>query len=319
MLKYYKIQNTNNLVETTSDDYDWANAVSPNNLEISQLRSRTHLDSESLNQILSNSQSNHIDGLSKDPNPVTMILQYPTKILSNFGNFYEYTTRPIVLVITNDNDKDDLITMSKEVPDFISHIISNTEHLKLNIGAKEDIILSAIYYLAREFENVLLNIENTTIRLEKSLNKATDNDTLYEIMSLQKTLNSFTSALRRNNEICNQIIQDEDYFNDPKYNDLSKKASLALDDTFEKDQYLKQVLEDYSSMIQAVVQNNQSTSINKLTVWSIVLACVSAVAGILGMNYVIPFASDHYMFYFVLLGILGVGAFIWYKLKNTLN
>ncbi|QNO01206.1 hypothetical protein [Lactobacillus phage Lbab1] len=293
MQQFYKIGSTHEVDELKGGDYDWLEITNPSNRDLSLVQKRTGLDVSTSKLILSSHESSHIEGLTEPDKPLMIVLQYPKIVKSNLGDFKEYTTSPIILILSNDGDNNDLITISSHEPSFISIIQKDSKNLKVPITSKKDIMLLVIYYMSQEYRSILNILSKDANDLEQSLKTATNNNIFYHIMSIQKTVSSFLDSLANNQSICEKIEDDANYFASEKYTELTRSASLALEETSESARHLDYILDKYASLVSSIVGNNQLATINKFTEWSIVLSFLSASFGALGINYYLPEESSH--------------------------
>lgn len=293
MQQLYKIRNTHEIENIKDGDYDWLEITKPDDNDLSLVQKRTGLDISTSKLILSSHESSHIEGLTEPDKPLMIVLQYPKMVESNLGDFKEYATNPIILILSNDGDNNDLITISNHEPSFISKIQEDSENLKVPINNKKDIMLLVIYYMSQEYRSILRSLSKDANGLEQSLKTATNNNIFYHIMSIQKTVSSFLDSLANNQNICEKIEDDANYFASEKYTELARSASLALEETSEAARHLDYILDKYASLVSSIVGNNQLATINKFTEWSIVLSFLSASFGALGMNYYLPGESSH--------------------------
>ena len=289
----YKIRSTHKIENIKGGDYDWLEINKPDDNDLSLVQKRTGLDISTSKLILSSHESSHIEGLTEPDKPLMIVLQYPKMVESNLGDFKEYATNPIILILSNDGDNNDLITISNHEPSFISKIQEDSENLKVPITNKKDIMLLVIYYMSQEYRSILRSLSKDANGLEQSLKTATNNNIFYHIMSIQKTVSSFLDSLANNQNICEKIEDDANYFAQEKYTELARSASLALEETSEAARHLDYILDKYASLVSSIVGNNQLATINKFTEWSIVLSFLSASFGALGMNYYLPGESSH--------------------------
>lgn len=289
----YKIRSTHEIENIKDGDYDWLEITKPDDNDLSLVQKRTGLDISTSKLILSSHESSHIEGLTEPDKPLMIVLQYPKMVESNLGDFKEYATNPIILILSNDGDNNDLITISNHEPSFISKIQEDSENLKVPINNKKDIMLLVIYYMSQEYRSILRSLSKDANGLEQSLKTATNNNIFYHIMSIQKTVSSFLDSLANNQNICEKIEDDANYFASEKYTELARSASLALEETSEAARHLDYILDKYASLVSSIVGNNQLATINKFTEWSIVLSFLSASFGALGMNYYLPGESSH--------------------------
>lgn len=289
----YKIRSIHEIDNIKDGDYDWLEITKPNDNDLSLVQKRTGLEISTSKLILSSHESSHIEGLTEPDKPLMIVLQYPKMVESNLGDFKEYATNPIILILSNDGDNNDLITISNHEPSFIAKIQEDSKNLKVPITNKKDIMLLVIYYMSQEYRSILRSLSKDANGLEQSLKTATNNSIFYHVMSIQKTVSSFLDSLANNQNICEKIEDDANYFASEKYTELARSASLALEETSEAARHLDYILDKYTSLVSSIVGNNQLVTINKFTEWGIVLSFISASFGALGMNYYLPGESSH--------------------------
>lgn len=292
MQQLYKIRSTHEIDNIKDGDYDWLEITKPNDSDLSLVQKRTGLDISTSKLILSSHESSHIEGLTEPDKPLMIVLQYPKMVESNLGDFKEYATNSIILILSNDGDNNDLITISNHEPSFIAKIQEDSKNLKVPITNKKDIMLLVIYYMSQEYRSILRSLSKDANSLEQSLKTATNNSIFYHVMSIQKTVSSFLDSLANNQNICEKIENDANYFASEKYTELARSASLALEETSEAARHLDYILDKYASLVSSIVGNNQLATINKFTEWSIILSFLSASFGALGMNYYLPGESS---------------------------
>jgi len=289
----YKIRSTHEIENIKDGDYDWLEITKPNDSDLSLVQKRTGLDISTSKLILSSHESSHIEGLTEPDKPLMIVLQYPKMVESNLGDFKEYATNPIILILSNDGDNNDLISISNHEPSFIAKIQEDSKNLKVPITNKKDIMLLVIYYMSQEYRSILRSLSKDANSLEQSLKTATNNNIFYHIMSIQKTVSSFLDSLANNQNICEKIEDDANYFASEKYTELARSASLALEETSEAARHLDYILDKYTSLVSSIVGNNQLVTINKFTEWGIVLSFISASFGASGMSYYLPGENNH--------------------------
>lgn len=320
MKKLYRISETNSLDRIEYGDYDWTEITKPSLGELAMVKKRTGLEPDTAKLILSSHESNRISGLTDLNKPLMIIMQYPVKIESKFGNYREYDTSPIICILTNDTDRNDIITLSNKEPNFIKQIQKDTQNLKVPLKNKKDVILLLIYYMAKEYNAILSLLTSDTTDIENKLKEATNNKILYHMMSIQKTIASFLDSLTDNEKICNKIINDSNYFKDEKYVQLATLASVELGEASELAKHLDYVLEKYSNLISSIVSNNQSKTINRFTKWNTLTGVVGASFGGLGINYMLPEEKSPYAFLIIsgtlLIVTIILGIYIDHILKN---
>lgn len=186
MQQLYKIRSTHEIENIKGGDYDWLEITKPDDSDLSLVQKRTGLDISTSKLILSSHESSHIEGLTEPDKPLMIVLQYPKMVESNLGDFKEYATSPIILILSNDGDNNDLISISNHEPSFIAKIQEDSKNLKVPITNKKDIMLLVIYYMSQEYRSILRSLSKDANSLEQSLKTATNNSIFYHVMSIQK-------------------------------------------------------------------------------------------------------------------------------------
>lgn len=308
--QFYKINRDGLIIQCDSNNYDWVEVITPSNEELDSLSETSGIDSDSLKLTLDSQDSNRIEGLTDDDSPLRIILQYPEEVPSVLGDFKEYDTFPLIICLTNANR---LITVSNGEPSFVKDIINNSSSIKESTTNKKDIVLLMIYYLSKDYNNILSSLKQESIELKSSLRDSIDNNIRYHIMSIQSTLASFDTSLDKNYDICKQLVEDENYFESTEYTRLARKASIELDESKSLLQYLKTSLDHYESLIDGILNSNITKNMRTFTILNIIASFVAVLTGYFGVDFVIPGQNSDYAFYIFtsVMVLIGISLYKW--------
>ena len=244
------------------------------------------------------------------------MIQYPKINQTNLPSSYQIDTFPLVLLIS----KKLLVTSSYNDLDSIKYLIKDSDDYKFRLSNTRDLILAIILEIAQDFRHIINKLTNDTNQLEEKLSSATDNNVIYEIMSLLKSVNALLIALRSNQPVISEILKDKIYFNSPNYDHLAELIQDEFQQSLENVRYLKDNLEDYSDLVSTVISNNSNAIMNTLTKVTIILTVIGSISGVFGTNYYLPFMNNHLGFPVILIIMFLVSGLmvIYLKHKNIM-
>lgn len=263
------------------------------------------MDISYVKQSLHKTETSHVtnlDGNNKDP---LIVVQYPQIDKTVLPSPYQIDTYPLALILTKIKGKLVLITSSYNTSTAINDLISDSSKYKFKLDTCKDLSLAIIYEITQDYKETIDKLNSDTLAIEADLSSATDNNVMYQIMSLIKSSEALSIALQSNKPVIQNILKDTQYFNSNNYNDLANLINSEFEQSEENTDYLKSVLNSYSNLVSSIISNNSNTIMSTLTKVTVVLSIISAIAGTFSMNYIVPFAhlsdSFYYMVIFMLL------------------
>ncbi|MDR3102308.1 MAG: magnesium transporter CorA family protein [Methanocalculaceae archaeon] len=159
---------------------------------------------------------------------------------------------------------------------------------------KTKLLLQFLYLNAKLFVQHLQKIDDLTGAVEQSLYKATENEELFKMLRISKSLVYITTALKANETVLEKLSRSpmpevcmidgcEDFLEDAL---IENRQAIAMADTYSRT--LGTIMDTYASII-----NNNVNSILKLfTAITILLALPTLLASYFGMNVCIPWQLD---------------------------
>ncbi|GAB6092331.1 magnesium transporter CorA family protein [Furfurilactobacillus curtus] len=298
MIDYYENDNAGRLVSVNAPTTDcWINVVQPTHAEIKFLADRYDFPETDISAILDNRESSRVDGIdpARPQRPLHLLLQFPKYATSPLG-YLSFATWPFSFILTDSA----VITIANQPASFIHDLIMNTGSKNLDLTDRQDFVLRFGWYIAHAFVHALTLSEQETKRLERSLTTATDNDQIYQIMAMQKSLVLFKSALSDNRPVLKAIAAAPDYFNGPHFQELLAQILNETDQAQKMTTIQSSILAQYSDMVSAVVSNNLNEVMKLLTSVTLIMTIPTIVGGIYGMNVALPFAHAAHAFAFVM-------------------
>lgn len=218
--------------------------------------------------------------------PNLIILRYPHKKIGNLG-WIEYETIPLTILVYENT----IITFAPTELDFDEHE-EEFRFIELERTDRDFFILSLIWNMGAEYMLFLEEIEERMNVLESQLRKSTESNQLFGLMSLQKSLVFFESAVEGNHPVIKKLDKISSFNKTEKSRFLLKQLHIEMEKTEKSidqtDILLKQISEVYAS----AVSNNLNVVMKFLSSITIILSVPSIIGTFWGMNVPVPLEKN---------------------------
>lgn len=293
----------------------WINVCDPSETEINELVTKFNFPRDYITSVLDLNEVSRQEMLKEEDSNLAslIVLQYPLLQKSELG-YKEYTTLPISIILTENA----IITATKHLPVFLSEMIHNHPSYQVDTTHQEHFVLRLLWHISASYMRCLEEINAETKRLEILLTKSTKNEQMYALMSLQKSLIYFSTAISSNQPVFD-IMKETDRFSKEAQtrgflHDVIVENNQASIMTSEYQQVLNQV----SLVFSSVISNNLNNIMKILTSITIVLTIPTILGGIYGMNVELPFMDTDGAFWLILaIMAFASGLTIWILKKKN--
>lgn len=298
MITYFTLTKENQL-KTVSEEQeaDWIHIESPTTKEILETTNHYHFPSDYLSAVLDNQEISRHEGFKQDSieTPLLLLLQFPQTVISPSG-FEQIEALPFSLILTQDK----LITSCNVPLDLLPNLVKG-KAFKTNIKTPEKIAIQLAWHFSDLFNYYLKSIKLKTDHLESELHQATENQQLFQLMDMQKSLVYFDSALEQNlhvleNARTSLLIMSSEASQGALY-DIIVETKQAI----ASGKIQTELLAQLSNLFSAIVSNNMNIVMKVLTVITIVLTIPTIIGGIYGMNVELPFATEKNAFWWLII------------------
>lgn len=273
----------------------WINIIKPNNDELKRLSKRQNIP---LNFLMDSLDIDERARVEKEGNIVLVILRIP--VLNTENPSVPFITLPLGIIL-----------MNKVVITICS--LDVKELLGLTQTKRKWISQSPIKFLLLCLENTVLlyleylkEINREYIKVEKELHKAMKNEQLLKLLDMEKSLVFFTTSLRSNEFMMEQLkksnIIEMDDTDKEMFNDIIIDNKQAL----EMANIYSNILSGMMDAFASVISNNLNIVMKLLTSITIILMIPTLIASIYGMNVKLPFQNSPHAF----LIIIGISALL---------
>lgn len=297
MLRIYKTENGGKLVKLKtfkSANQAWISLVNPSAKEIEQVSSLSKVDSDILRNSLDADERSRVE---LDEGIFSVIVNLP--LLDEEGNF---DTLPCGLVFTVRN----FLTICSKDNRILSSFNKNTAKT-FDTRERTKFMLSILYKITQFYLRYLAIINRKTEHIEDALKQTTNNQELFQLIEIQKSLVYFTTALRDNQLVLEKILRMT------KSPATSQILAFTEDDTdlledviVENKQAIEMVdmhrtiLEGMMDGFASIINNNVNQIMKFLAAITIVLSIPTMLASFWGMNVGVPVATSAYGFWIVI-------------------
>ena len=297
MLRIYKTENGGKLVKLKtfkSANQAWISLINPSAKEIEQVSLLSKVDSDILRNSLDADERSRVE---LEEGIFSVIVNLP--LLDEEGNF---DTLPCGLVFTARN----FLTICSKDNRILSSFNKNTAKT-FDTRERTKFMLSILYKITQFYLRYLAIINRKTEHIEDALKQTTNNQELFQLIEIQKSLVYFTTALRDNQLVLEKILR---MTKSPATSQIlaftEDDIDLLEDVIVENKQAIEMVdmhrtiLEGMMDGFASIINNNVNQIMKFLAAITIVLSIPTMLASFWGMNVGVPVAASAYGFWIVI-------------------
>lgn len=301
MLQVYKKLNRS-VVEVDADllneGYDfsdhWIHMSNPTDKEIEMISIATKIPEEYLKAALDSEERARIE---KEDNILMSVTDIP--ITEEDDDKYTYATLPFGFISTENT----VVTVCLNETSIIYDLMAGRYVRDFNIHKRMRFFLQLQYVISKKYLQYLNQIDRASQRVQNELEKAMKNESLIEMLSLEKALVYFSTSLRANTAVLDKVPrlikfyqEDEDLWDDVL---IENKQAIEMSNIYRE--ILSGTMDAYASLI----SNNLNIVMKALAVITICIDVPAMIAAFWGMNTGVPFGDKNWGFW-VVIGISAV-------------
>ncbi len=215
------------------------------------------------------------------------------------GEIAMYTTIPLGLI----SMKDYFFTVCLEDDTFLDDFKSNRVK-NFFTQFKTRFILQILYRNATKYLQYLRQIEKASNRLEEQIFKSQKNRELMQMLRLEKSLVYFSTSLRANAVVLEQLMRSSNIKNYPEDQDILEDVIIENKQAIEMSNIYSSILTSTTEAFASIVSNNQNNVMKVLTSVTLVMVIPEIMAGLFGMNVKLPLTELPYAFWVIIIMII---------------
>ncbi len=274
MLRFYKTDpNTKDIVKLEKPETDcWIDMVAPTDEEIAQVLDITKIDADLLTKMRDDDELPRVE---TSKTATLIVIDVPA-----IDDDADYITYPIGIVVTNNNF---VITISPRRTNILRSFYKNQVR-DFRTAKKTRFLIQIMNAAAAEYLRVLNNIYRKIEAREGTLQKATKNEDLVDLLMTEKTLVYFTTSLKENTVVLERINKGVVL---PLYEgdlDMLEDAIIENNQAIDMAGIYREIIQSMTETYATIVSNNQNNIMKFLAGITIVLSIPTMISSFLGMN-----------------------------------
>lgn len=274
MLRFYKTDpETKDIVKLEKPETDcWIDMVAPTDEEIAQVLDATKIDADLLTKMRDDDELPRVE---TSKTATLIVIDVPA-----VDDDADYITYPIGIIVTNNNF---VITISPRRTNILRSFYKNQVR-DFRTAKKTRFLIQIMNAAAAEYLRVLNNIYRKIEAREGTLQKATKNEDLVDLLMTEKTLVYFTTSLKENTIVLERINKGVVL---PLYEgdlDMLEDAIIENNQAIDMAGIYREIIQSMTETYATIVSNNQNNIMKFLAGITIVLSIPTMISSFLGMN-----------------------------------
>lgn len=289
----------------------WINMVSPSADELALIAEKTGITLDFLSSALDDEERSRIE---IEENQMLILVDIPI-----LKNNQDYDTLPLAIIATTDYIVTVCLTVNAVLADFTAHTARS-----FNTYKKTRFLFQILYKSALLYIRYIRNINRRTDELERHLRKSMDNDELYKLLDMEKSLTYFSTSLRANFNVTERLLRLRSANQVQHLIKMYEEDEDLLEDVIIEYRQAIEMVEIYSHILNgmldvfaSIISNNLNLVMRFLASVTIILAVPTMLSSFWGMNVPVPFTDyEHGFLIVVLLAFVLAGSgtyFLWKK------
>ncbi len=292
----------------------WVNVVNPSPEEIANICENLNIQPDFIHYSLDIEEKARVDQ-EEDDSTILFIVDSP--IVEKNEDSVIYSTIPLGMIVVRD---DFFVTVSLRK----NKIIENFEKGKVKNFAtykKSRFILQILFSNSSYFLNYLKQINKESEIAESKLKDSLKNQELLKMLSLQKSLVYFTTALKSNEVVMERTMKGKFIKLYDEDEDLLEDAIIENKQAMEMSTIYSDILNGTMDAYASLISNNLNGVMKFLTSITIVLAVPTMLSSFWGMNVGLPFQHSPFGFFIMITISLLLTLLVtwWLKKKDMLD
>ncbi len=289
----------------------WINVIAPTPEELDEIMASTGVQLDFLTAALDDEEKSRIE-LEEDQ--MLVLIDIPLLRSNN-----DYDTLPLGIIITENYTITVCLEINAVLADFASH-----NYKLFRTYKKTRFLFQILYKSATLYLKYIRNINRRTDELEQHLRQSMENEELFNLLDVQKSLTFFSASLRSNYIVTEKLLRlrstsqirpllkiyEED-------EDLLEDVIIEYKQAIEMVEMYSHILNSMMEVFASIINNNMSLVMKFLAGVTIILAIPTVLSGLWGMNVPVPFTTNPYGFFIVATIAAGIaggfGYFLWRK------
>lgn len=207
---------------------------------------------------------------------------------------YAYATLPFGFISTNKT----VVTVCLNETSIIYDLMAGRYVKDFNIHKRTRFFLQLQYVISKKYLQYLKQIDRASQRVQNELEKSMKNESLIEMLSLEKALVYFSTSLRANTAVLDKVPRLVKFYEEDK--DLWDDVLIENKQAIEMSNIYRDILSGTMDAYASLISNNLNIVMKALAVITICIDVPAMIAAFWGMNTNVPFGDKNWGFWVVI-------------------
>jgi magnesium transporter len=291
MIHYFKNINYKTVEIDNPEEGVWVNVVPPlKQEEFSELSENLEIPIDFLTDSLDIDERSRFE---KSDNVRLIVIKTPTENNSFNESDAYYITIPICIILTHNQ----IVTVNSFDNPAIKKFLSTFQNRSPD--KKNMMVLKVFEKVTQNFTESLKELNHRRNVLEQKLYSSSENQSLLQLMRVQKSLVYFVTALRSNELLLVKLDRNNFLGLNEEENEFLADLIVDTSQALEMANIYSNILTSTLDAFASIIANNQNQVLKRLAVITIVLTFPVLISSIFGMNVPSGFEKSSYAFYIV--------------------
>lgn len=193
-------------------------------------------------------------------------------------NLY-YDTVPLGIVILDDY----IITIAPQYVSCINFLVERNIRI-VSTSRKNKLLIQILYYMSGEYLKALQKIDKISLDIETKMKKAPDNVAILKLLSLEKTLVYFKSALQANESVIKKLNRFQWIHRYEDDSDLLEDTVIELNQASDMTDINIKIMGGLREAFSSLISNNLNNTMKILASLTILLTVPTMIFSFYGIN-----------------------------------
>lgn len=255
--------------------FSWVNIGNPDHDDFERLQTEYKIDEDTISDILDPDEQPRLE---HEDDYKVIIVRFP---IINRETDTMWHTEPLSIIYSASR----VITVCRKRCDILDKIRNDEK------GSREEFILNILYYIAESYLKFLKQLNRRVIDSKKSLSEKIRKNDIMALLEVENSYTLYMAGLKENVGVLDKLEKVRGFVRGDENRELAEDIRIELGQAIEVVTSYQKMLRSIKETFESVINMDNNKSINRMTMWNIMLMIPTIVVGYFGMNMWLPFAE----------------------------
>lgn len=255
--------------------FSWVNVGNPDHEDFEKLQTEYKIDEDTISDILDPDEQPRIE---VEDDYKVIIVRFP---IINRETDTLWHTEPLSIIYSPSR----VITVCRKRCDLLDKIKKDEK------TTREEFLLNIICYIAESYLRLLKELNRRVLESKQALLERVRRRNLLALLEVENSYTLYMAGIKGNVAVLDKLEKMRGFVKTEDAEDLLEDARIELAQATEVVTSYSKMLKSIKETFESVINMDSNMYVNRLTMWSIILAVPTVVVGFYGMNMKLPFAE----------------------------